>query len=151
MPLEWSSNRFFGSERTETDSTLKEKRRMSDQDDVFGGVDTHRDVHVAAVVDATGRVLGTASFGADTAGYEQLGHWLGSHGNVAHVGIEGTGSYGAGAGVGRNGAGNGEVSRNTGAEDRSRSKEVERGVYGRNEAVGGGVSGAYGAPNRSRP
>lgn len=89
---------------------------MSDQDDVFGGVDTHRDVHVAAVVDATGRVLGTASFGADTAGYEQLGHWLGSHGNVAHVGIEGTGSYGAGAGVGRNGAGNGEVSRNTGAE-----------------------------------
>ncbi len=69
---------------------------MSDRVDVFGGVDTHRDVHVAAVVDTTGRVLGTASFGTDTAGYEQLGNWLGSHGNVAQVGIEGTGSYGAG-------------------------------------------------------
>ena len=27
---------------------------------VFGGVDTHRGVHVAAVVDGAGRVLGTA-------------------------------------------------------------------------------------------
>ena len=32
---------------------------MSENDRiVFGGVDTHRDTHVAAVVDATGRVLG---------------------------------------------------------------------------------------------
>lgn len=69
---------------------------MSEDQVVFGGVDTHRDVHVAAVVDATGRCLGTASFGADPAGYGQLGDWLGSHGNVAQVGIEGTGSYGAG-------------------------------------------------------
>ncbi len=69
---------------------------MSEDQVVFGGVDTHRDVHVAAVVDATGRVLGTASFSADPAGYGQLGAWLGSHGNVAQVGIEGTGSYGAG-------------------------------------------------------
>ena len=30
------------------------------------------------------------------AGYEQLGDWLGSWGRVAQVGIEGTGSYGAG-------------------------------------------------------
>ena len=63
---------------------------------VFGGVDTHRDVHMAAVVDSTGRVLGTAPFRADTAGYQQLGDWLGSHGRVVRVGIEGTGSYGAG-------------------------------------------------------
>ena len=61
-----------------------------------GGVDTHRDVHVAAVVDSTGRVLGTAPFAADTAGYEQLGDWLQSHGRVVRVGVEGTGSYGAG-------------------------------------------------------
>ena len=66
------------------------------QVDVFGGVDTHRDVHVAAVVDSTGRVLGTAPFAADTAGYEQLGDWLRSQGRVVRVGIEGTGSYGAG-------------------------------------------------------
>ena len=29
---------------------------------VFAGVDTHKDVHVAAVVDATGTMLGTGSF-----------------------------------------------------------------------------------------
>ena len=63
---------------------------------VFGGVDTHRDVHMAVVVDSTGRVLGTSPFVADTAGYQQLGDWLGSHGRVVRVGIEGTGSYGAG-------------------------------------------------------
>ena len=63
---------------------------------VFGGVDTHRDTHVAAAVDTTGRVLDTASFTADKAGYEQLGTWLTSHGRIVRVGIEGTGSYGAG-------------------------------------------------------
>ena len=66
------------------------------QVDVYGGVDTHRDVHVAAVVDSTGRVLGTAPFPADKTGYEQLGDWLGSQGRVVGVGVEGTGSYGAG-------------------------------------------------------
>ena len=69
---------------------------VGQQVDVCGGVDTHRDVHMAAVVDSTGRVLGTAPFVADTAGYQQLGDWLGSHGRVVRVGIEGTGSYGAG-------------------------------------------------------
>ena len=63
---------------------------------VFGGVDTHRDVHVAAVVDTAGRVLASSPFRADAAGYEQLRDWLGSHGNLARVGVEGTGSYGAG-------------------------------------------------------
>ena len=35
-------------------------------------------------------------FRADATGYEQLGNWLGSHGRIVRVGIEGTGSYGAG-------------------------------------------------------
>ena len=69
---------------------------VGQQVDVCGGVDTHRDVHMAAVVDSTGRVLGTAPFRADAAGYQQLGDWLGSHGRVVRVGIEGAGSYGAG-------------------------------------------------------
>ena len=71
---------------------------MSDRDDriVFGGVDTHRDTHVAAVVDTTGRVLASAPFRAHPVGYEQLGDWLGSWGRVVRVGVEGTGSYGAG-------------------------------------------------------
>ena len=63
---------------------------------VFGGVDTHRDTHVAAVVDGAGRVLGTAPFGADRVGYEQLEDWLRLQGRVSRVGVEGTGSYGTG-------------------------------------------------------
>ena len=40
---------------------------------VTGGVDTHDDVHVAAVCDtATGRVFDTASFPTTTAGYAAL-------------------------------------------------------------------------------
>ena len=34
-----------------------------DQVDVYGGVDTHRDTHVGAVVDATGRLLGSEESG----------------------------------------------------------------------------------------
>ena len=50
---------------------------MADQDRVegvvvVGGVDTHRDAHVGAVADTAGRLLGSAQFEADTAGYEQL-------------------------------------------------------------------------------
>ena len=63
---------------------------------VTGGVDTHADVHVAAVVDQVGRVLGTGSFPADEAGYARLLAWLAGHGQLVRVGVEGTGSYGAG-------------------------------------------------------
>jgi Transposase len=60
------------------------------------GVDTHADSHVAAVVDQTGRVLGSASFAASTRGYVALVNWAERLGPVAKVGIEGTGTYGAG-------------------------------------------------------
>lgn len=70
---------------------------MHEQDvDVTAGVDTHSDVHVAAVVDEAGRVLGTASFPTDTAGYRSVLAWMRHHGRVVRVGVEGTGSYGAG-------------------------------------------------------
>ena len=64
--------------------------------EVVGGVDTHRDDHVAAAVDAAGRLLGTASFPATAAGYRQLLGWLANWGTLRCVGVEGTGSYGAG-------------------------------------------------------
>ena len=64
--------------------------------DVVGGVDTHRDNHVAAAVDSAGRLLGTASFPATGTGYGELLAWLASWGRLARVGVEGTGSYGAG-------------------------------------------------------
>lgn len=65
-------------------------------DDVYGGVDTHRDTHVAAVVDATGRYSGAASSAVTTRGYTQLTDWLRSQGRLVRVGVEGTGCYGAG-------------------------------------------------------
>ena len=60
------------------------------------GVDTHSDVHVAAVVDQVGGVLGVEAFDTTVAGYEQLVTWLRAHGEINVVGVEGTGSYGAG-------------------------------------------------------
>jgi transposase len=63
---------------------------------VAGGVDTHADVHVAAVVDQVGRVLGTESFPVDEAGYAGLLAWMRGYGELARAGVEGTGSYGAG-------------------------------------------------------
>lgn len=70
---------------------------MHDQgSQVTGGVDTHGDVHVAAVIDVVGRILATSSFAATVAGYRRLLRWLQRHGQVVCVGVEGTGSYGAG-------------------------------------------------------
>lgn len=63
---------------------------------VTGGVDTHKDTHMAAVIDTTGRVLDTAPFSADPAGYQKLLSWTASFGNVDRIGVEGTGAYGAG-------------------------------------------------------
>jgi len=63
---------------------------------VTGGVDTHREVHVAAVVDEIGKILATESFPVNRRGYGQLLGWLNSFGVIASVGVEGTGSYGAG-------------------------------------------------------
>ena len=63
---------------------------------VTGGIDTHGEVHVAAVLDGVGGLLGTESFAADPDGYAELLTWLKSFGDVGKVGVEGTGSYGAG-------------------------------------------------------
>lgn len=63
---------------------------------VTGGVDTHKDVHVAAVLDGVGRLLGTESFPTTTAGYESLLGWMTGFGVLDAVGVEGTGSWGAG-------------------------------------------------------
>ena len=58
---------------------------------VVGGVDTHRDFHVGAVVDGAGRLLGSAQFGADTSGYAQLVAPMGSWGRICRVGVGGYG------------------------------------------------------------
>jgi transposase len=64
--------------------------------EVTGGVDTHKDSHHAAVLDGNGTVLGDKQFPATGAGYQQLLSWLNTFGQLVKVGVEGTGSYGAG-------------------------------------------------------
>lgn len=64
--------------------------------EVIGGVDTHGRTHHGAVIDSAGRLLGDVEFTADAAGYRQLRLWIGTFGTVVAVGVEGTGTYGAG-------------------------------------------------------
>jgi len=63
---------------------------------VVGGVDTHLDFHVAAALDGFGALLGVEAFPTTPRGYRTLLAWLAGFGPVAVVGVEGTGSYGAG-------------------------------------------------------
>jgi transposase len=63
---------------------------------VVGGVDTHKDLHVAAVVDQQDHVLGTRCFATTRQGYRQLLQWMQSCGGLRQVGVESTGTYGAG-------------------------------------------------------
>lgn len=63
---------------------------------VIGGVDTHGRTHHAAAIDSAGRILGSSEFDASPCGYRELLAWLRGHGTIESVGIEGTGSYGAG-------------------------------------------------------
>ena len=70
--------------------TMVEKRAVT------GGVDTHLEVNVAAALNPIGGVLGVESFPTTAAGCRSLLVWLASFGTVERVGVEGTGSYGAG-------------------------------------------------------
>ena len=63
---------------------------------VVGGVNTHKDLHVAAVVDEQDRILGTRSFATTRQGYRQMLAWMRAFGEVQRIGVESTGSYGAG-------------------------------------------------------
>lgn len=63
---------------------------------VTGGVDTHKHVHVGAVIDFLGRKIETAPFPTTTEGYQDLLDWMRSFGEVSLVGVEGTGSWGIG-------------------------------------------------------
>ena len=63
---------------------------------VVGGVDTHKDLHVAAVVDDQDRVLGSQCFATTRQGYRQMLAWMRSFGTLQRIGVEATGTYGAG-------------------------------------------------------
>ena len=82
---------LFGASERDDEFRMAARKRL-----VTGGVDTHGKTHHAAVVDQVGRVLGDREFPATAAGYRALLAWLRSFGRVVKVGVEGTGSYGAG-------------------------------------------------------
>ncbi len=60
------------------------------------GIDTHGQVHVAAVLDERGRLLATESFDTTRPGHRRLERWASQFGTIDGVGIEGTGAWGAG-------------------------------------------------------
>jgi transposase len=66
------------------------------QSSLYVGIDTHKDQHHAAVLDSTGMKLGDLEFQATTAGYRDLAKWLGTLGSIELVGMECSGSFGAG-------------------------------------------------------
>lgn len=60
------------------------------------GVDTHGDIHVAVALDHLGGKLGAIQVPATRAGFRRLTEWASEFGVIDRVGVEGTGSYGAG-------------------------------------------------------
>ena len=63
-------------------------------DGLVVGLDTHKDVHVAVVLDRLGRRLAVREFPATDAGNTRMAGWLAGLGQVIDAGGEGTGSYG---------------------------------------------------------
>lgn len=56
---------------------------------VTGGVDTHGETHHAAALDDVDRELGDREFPTTPSGYRALLSWLGGHGRLERVGVEG--------------------------------------------------------------
>ena len=82
-----------------TDSSQPEPAAGSRSDlPVVVGVDTHQQTHHGAVIDTAGRLLGSAQFAANARGYRDLWQWACgfSRVGVTAIGVESTGSYGAG-------------------------------------------------------
>jgi len=52
---------------------------------IIGGVDTHKELHVVAVVDATDTVLATESLSTTRAGYRAMLRWMRSYGETRQV------------------------------------------------------------------
>jgi len=63
---------------------------------VVGGVDTHKELHVAAVVDERDQLVKSRSFPTTRQGYRRMLAWMRSFGRLERVGLEAGGSYGAG-------------------------------------------------------
>ncbi len=81
------------SSMTLTPATAKPR---SAADALTAGIDTHKNTHHVAIVDHLGRPVADRAFNTTIGGYRAIGTFLHDHGHVERVGVEGTGSYGAG-------------------------------------------------------
>lgn len=70
--------------------------RVARSGHIVVGADTHKHVHVAAVMDTIAGIQATITVATDMGGFGQLLDWAESFGQIIAFGIEGTGSYGAG-------------------------------------------------------
>lgn len=111
---------------------------------VYGGIDTHADTHHVAVIDVHGRPLGDVRVPATAAGYRQAVRFIGRWPQVAKVGVECTGSYGAGVTRELHAAGHTviEVNRPDRFDRRARGKTDVLDAYSAAEAVLSGRAGA---------
>jgi transposase len=104
---------------------------------IVGGVDTHADTHHAAVELMNGGRVADAQFPATHDGYKRLLEWMHSFGRLHAVGVEGTGSYGAG--LARHLAGEGvevvEVNRPDRRQRRAKGKSDPLDAYAAADAV----------------
>lgn len=62
----------------------------------MAGIDTHKHTHHVAILDRLGRDVADREFVTTSSGYAQIIEFFRAHGLVDEVGVEGTGSYGAG-------------------------------------------------------
>lgn len=69
---------------------------MNERGTVAAGIDTHKDTHALCVIDLVGRVVATGAYAADGEGYDRIAAAIGDPRDCVVVGVEGTGSYGAG-------------------------------------------------------
>ncbi|WP_208620283.1 IS110 family transposase [Vibrio mimicus] len=63
--------------------------------EVILGVDTHLDIHVGALLNSQGHLLGCLMVTTNISEYERLVTWANSFGCLKRAGVDGTGTYGA--------------------------------------------------------
>jgi transposase len=74
---------------------VEDDQDSSHTEEIILGVDTHKDLHAAAVITSLGALRETKTFPASAAGYQALLSWAGTFGVLRRAGVECTGSYGA--------------------------------------------------------
>lgn len=72
------------------------KDQSEDRPRIVAGVNTHKDLHFAAIADAHDRVIANESFAITRQVYKKMLTWMLSCGAIDRVGNECTGTYGAG-------------------------------------------------------